>query len=313
MNNNLTSHTSLSHLSLPRTGYMESLLNSAVTYHLMEESDILKLQAAIVDQLGVCIKGFTKEESSSVSLETAGELSAGLAFTLNEYLYSLSDHDKALNMLRSRSLNEIWLDGIRLTKSKCARAMYLFRVASASKCVIPSKSYNRALDDSIRDCIIHYDHSYRPQLSCRSFDYPTALDAKLEGRGIDFIVNYLSALICENHFCNKFSRSLLIQFYDKCCENEPFNFYTPVLLNALFIRFLRHEEKQLLLRATDIELAEELLASLEDEEIARTLLLACDSICEDDIDYRRRVLDEQMTRIINAVRNHSLGNLLVTD
>ncbi|MBQ4575256.1 MAG: hypothetical protein IJA85_08660 [Clostridia bacterium] len=311
MNNKLTSRTSISHLTLPRTGYMEALLNTALQYHLIDESAITALQAAIVDQLGVCIKGYTKEESSSVSIETAGELSAGLAYTLNEYLHSLSDHDKALAMLKSRPLNEIWLDGIRLTKSKCAKAMYLSRAAAASRCIIPSASYNRALDSAIRENIIGYDLNYRPHITGRRFDYPTALDAKLEGRGIDFIINYLSALICENHFCNRYPRTLLIRFYDNCRENEPYNFYTPLLLNTVILRFLRRDEGTPFLSPTDVNLAEELLSAFGNDEISSILHHACDSIESENTDYRRRVLDEHLKRIITAVRSRSLSNLLV--
>lgn len=215
--------------------YFQSLLEQAYMAQLLSEAELEKIQFDCLALLAKKTERFNGGDSSSIRIEKAQGILASIMFTIGVSLKAYPSPDDAVSALQSMGVDAICAEGRkRIDKLVEQAKLYhgpLVRHLLQTKNVF----YSPTVVDGINGFFKLYDAEFTAQEIHITADYPIYNKAK-RLLGIEFIIQYLKQLHCENLFCTHFSDEdihHLLCGYDEEYENLLLNIYEPVLAAAL--------------------------------------------------------------------------------
>ncbi|MGI6202003.1 MAG: DUF6179 domain-containing protein [Eubacteriales bacterium] len=317
--------------NIRNSAYLSSLAEEGVRCGAMTGEEYQNLQFGLYKQLGEMISMYTQGESTSVMAETASELALALTYNIDAYLLSLGNHYTALEEIRTKTPDVLYVKGLQSVKLLVFETTSLLVKARRMRVNVPNYEYNNALDTAIPELLRGYDIKFAPhrlnppperkrrnrRYKDTMLDYPLAVPV-VGAIGIHYLKSYLINLCSENKFCLDFGQLAIASLYKRFCDvlgesyDAPIvNIYTLALLNALFADYLKKEHGTLALTDDDIDVAQKLLLSFSPEERASILRKCAARLYCGDTDYNIRAFERLLPAVNNAIENNALGRLLV--
>jgi len=214
---------SLSLMTLAESGRSDGSLN---------EEEALRIQEKLWRLLVRRTTLYTMGDSSSVPVETAGELLSSICFTLNLYL---KESGNSMKLLVSADLEELFALGVKETEKQIERGKQLWQAA----CINVPKIENISLRDTLRsigEFFRRYDHRFFAHKIPCDIDYQLCRAVPDELFGIEYLNEYLSRLIIESDFLRRFDDRLVVRLLKSYCPDYKgllINLYEPAAVNAV--------------------------------------------------------------------------------
>lgn len=210
--------------ALSGEAYFQTLTGEAMRCGYLTGSGLERLRNGLMSCLGERIAYYTKEQSSSVRSEAAGQLMDGIMYTIGAELKS-QPVEIAAEMLEKTSASELYSKGKRRLRVKFNAALHIYSVVQKTMLRTDCRVYNDTINDGIRGFFEKYSMELEPQETLITADYPTS-HAVTDLCGVEFIFKYLENIYYENQFLALFPRdnieSLLYrlnQRYKDCIFN----------------------------------------------------------------------------------------------
>ncbi|OPJ62874.1 DUF6323 family protein [Clostridium oryzae] len=306
--------------------YTISLLRKSVKLGILKGEAAIKIQRSIMDLLKEQIIRYTGGENSSVSEATAEGLLNSILYTIDFYLISIGNAERALLELKSNSISEIFKSGIELLNCCLRETKRLYEKVKKHRLNVDIEAYNSTIDEGIPIFFEKYNVIFGAQNTIVSVDYPLIFD-DMQVKGIAYIKNYLKNLELENEFCRNYQDeeiNKLLMNYGKMCKLnhriEFINIFEVVINNAIFsnicsnkMGILSISEQQytklyIQLKGMETSLIKELIiSSLED--LINNLNIHNTNL----IRYLNNYLLFLECRIFNALEHNCLDSVIVVD
>jgi len=299
---------------LNNSEYTLSLLREAVRIGYIDESEEAAVKAKIFDGLATVIDEFTEGKSTSVSNEKANDLLSSLLYNIDAYLISLRDPKKAYDELKTKTFSYLYdAGGIALKHVMTDCTALLF---NTKKTRLPdgSEYYNRALDEDIRAFTKAYNIRFAAHRNPVIPRYKTAITPR--GSGIVRLKRYLTNLLTENLFCRNYDSEEVktVIAYEVMraadMESNVGNLYIPILRCAVICQFLIPNVPHVLLSEDDVITAEGLLDEYTPDEMKTVLTAAFSRLPSDNLEYHKKVFENELPSIIHSVKRNNLRTLL---
>jgi len=149
--------------NLRKRDYTNTLAAEAVRVGLYTEADILKLQARLMDTLGVVIGYASRNESTSVRIDRANGYLACVLYNCDTYLLTLGNPTEAAEQLRSIPTEELYNRGFAINRDHFREAKRLFANVRYTRLADPSETYIRAVDKLLPRYLASYDPRFNAQ------------------------------------------------------------------------------------------------------------------------------------------------------
>ncbi|MEG0771298.1 MAG: DUF6179 domain-containing protein [Clostridia bacterium] len=250
--------------------YFLSLLEQAKNANLITDNEIEKIQSSCLLLLKDKLHALTNGESGSVRTEVAESIMKSNLYTVGVFLKSFTDPVDALNLLKTKTIPEIYkLSKIRIDRLiKNSKQLYFL----VRKNLIKTKNfaYVSTIVAGIKGFFKCYNAEFHANEIPITCDYPTLIQVK-NVVGIEFIERYLHYIYYENTFSNLFSAEqihYLLCGYDEHYEDLIFNIYEQILVTAMGIAILKGNVKSLYLSKVDVENIYLLFSEKSEKEIS---------------------------------------------
>lgn len=294
--------------------YALSLIKEAEKLGYIDEAEAVTLKAKLFDGLAAVIDAYTEGKSTSVSNEKANELLSSYLYNIDAYLISLKDPDKAFRELREKTVSYLYDEGgiaLKHVMTDCTALLF-----NNKKNRLPNGSdiYNRALDEDIRAFTKAYNIRFGAHRNPVVPRYKTAIAPK--GTGVVRIKRYLTNLLAENLFCRCYDSEevkTVIAFEvmrAEDMESNVGNLYVPTLICAVICQFLMPGVPHVLLSEDDVNNAEAMLDEYSPDEIKTILTAAFSRLPSQNGEYHKRVFENTLPSIINAIKKNTLRTLV---
>ena len=142
-------------------------------------------------------------DSTSMRAELARDVVDGVLYTLGLYLKAMPDPRKALALLCSEDLNDLYKKARHMLEQRVQSAKRLWRATVNTGLATPSICYRETLQDGIGAFFTWYDMDFAAQETPGDIDYPLAVPL-VDGGGVEYIETWLERLLLENRFCRRF-------------------------------------------------------------------------------------------------------------
>ncbi|MGE5422070.1 MAG: DUF6179 domain-containing protein [Ignavibacteriales bacterium] len=305
--------------------YLISLLNEAQVAGLLSEVETEDIQLQVMDVLQWMITRYNGADSSSIRVEIAERLLLSLLYCIDVYCQTIDSPEECVEILRVADMKEIYKQGQQVAKRYLTQAKELYVAVMSSRLPTNVVGYNSTLDESIPEFFSSYDVIFGTHDYTAGIDYPLAYDDS-DATGIKYIYQYLFKLNMENQFCHQFAvkdiDGLLESYGSIYRIDYPeylFNIFEIVLNNAIFAVMLGNEAQNLQITTTDFGRLRSTLSALDALEVAAILKQAAARVIteleiEDQMlkDYIAQCLKELLPRLLTAIRQDSLQNLVIT-
>lgn len=322
----LSKKTNFKNENLNPYQYTMSLMNEGYRVGLLNEWEIRNIQKQVLFLLKDLIIRYTKGESSSVTIEIAEKLLASIFYSLDAYTYRLNCPEECITHLKIKDIKNIYEKGIELVKECVEESKTIYERVKRKKLDVPVEVYNTTLNEALSGFFSMYGIVFDAHNTMTSIDYPLVFD-DMKVRGVFYIKRYLENLEIETEFCSYFSNknilSTLINFgriYKIDYKTTIFNIFELLLNNSLFSILLGRGAYELSISKYEFNILSSNLKDLERTDIINVIDKAMEKmVYEFDInrpefiDYINRYKIIFIPRVINAVDNNSLFNLVLTD
>nr|WP_319489476.1 DUF6179 domain-containing protein [uncultured Caproiciproducens sp.] len=174
----------------------------------LNPDEIQDIQVRLMKMLSEEVLRYTHDQSNSVPVETAQSLFESMLYCITAYLSTLPDPNAAL---KTRDLQEVFVNGLNLIKQYVEESRALLKKAKLTRVQTDLIAYNHTIDSEIAQLLQGYDPRFKAQYTTAlstvaNISYPLSKD-DLSITGILYIRNYLMELIEENEFCAKYSKN----------------------------------------------------------------------------------------------------------
>lgn len=260
--------------------FLKNFLASCYEKKLLDDNTLGKIYYERMELLKVKLRYYTKDESSSVMVETAESISQCIDYTIGIYLKTFDNIEFIIKELKHTSLSDMLKIGQDLINKKILHSKRLFHKINESRLKVDNYSYNDTIDYGILLFFKEYDDFFAAHETPGSIDYQLCID-NMNYIGIEYIYNYLETLSLENEFCNNFDISevnKLLKAYDKKCESLLINIFELLLINSLGVVVCGKDLNNLNISCLDREYIKNRLGKLSLEELQEELL-KCSKIC----------------------------------
>lgn len=233
--NELTNIHAMDPAALRQGEYLVSLLTEARRCGLLPQAEMERFQMDSLLLLAVQSERYNGGASSSIRVEKAQELLAGVYYTVGAALKACPTPEAALDMLRQEPLAALFETGQRRIQRKLHTARLLHRRLKRELFATPNVFYHATAVAGIDGFFKLYRPALFPQETHITVDYPTFME-RPELTGIEFIKAYLQQLDHENRFLRCFAPETvhpLLCGMDVNYAQLPLNLYEPVALTAL--------------------------------------------------------------------------------
>lgn len=306
--------------------YLISLINTAVAAQLISETDLLTIQSQLMDVFKQVLFRYTGGQSSSVTAATAQSLINSILYCLDARLLALNSPEDSLRELQSKTVLEIYQDGLTLVESCLEETRQLFVQTKATRIAIDLIAYNSTIDEGLPGFLAHYDPRFQAHDTMADIDYPLAGNCQNK-RGIFYIQEYIRMLNLENQFCSNFAGpdiSRLMQNYGRTYRIDYpeflLNIFEIVFTNAVFAVMLHQGAPNLSISNSDRNFLRSQLYSLDLSLIPTALKQTVDRLIvqlgtsdSELIGYIKSAENNLIHRLLQALQNDSLDKLVITD
>lgn len=233
--------------------FFEELIKECMEQRLITKDELEKILYRRAELLKEKLMYYTKNENSSVMVETAESILDGIDYTVGIYLKSL-ELEMAVDKLKNEDLGSVLKGGEKLIKNKVEKNRMLLKMIKMHKINVNNYSYDDTVEHGLGVFFSKYDTFFKPQETNCDVDYQIPIDI-MYYTGIEYIEKYLEIISIENEFCNKFQSSNikeLLRNYDSRYEELLINIFQLVLINALGVVICNKELETLSLNYNDI-------------------------------------------------------------
>lgn len=231
----------ISDSELDERRYLITLSEKAAERGMLTDNDLVRIQSQLFALIARQADKLTRGESSSVTAETAVNLTESVFFTVGVRLKREGIPDRAAELLRDISVEKLFDEGMDDIRRMMTAAKRLQRSVTERLFDTPNVFYV----GTARGGIDGFFRLYRPQFGAHEVhitaDYPLlGTNPRLDG--IEFIAAYLRGIAAENGFLLSFSpqnvHRLLSTAYGGDYAESPVNLCEPVLMSALCLTVL---------------------------------------------------------------------------
>lgn len=299
--------------------YLALVSEQAVLDGILTEEDVRQIKSRLWHLLAERTQRYTMGDSTSVPVETAGELLRSVCFTIALHLKT-AGANRAL-LLRDMPLPELLQAGRADIEAQVKAGRECLQKVKDSAPKLCNLSYWDTLA-GLETFFKKYDiYFFAHEIPC-DMDYQLCLAVPEELQGIEYINEYLRRLRVENEFCGQFetcAMTALLKSYCADYEGLLINLYEPVAVNALGIAMLEGDIPALNITDRD---RMELMNRLKDggkaktaQELRRAAEVLCGRFSIGDAaakDYLKRTAAELCPRILAALPNNRLERIFLT-
>lgn len=234
--------------NLDEKSYLKTLIEEAYKSQMINDEDIKNMQIQIFELLDERVYKYNGTESSSIRKEIMEQINASNYYTISLYLKTFKNPDDAVNMLKTKGLQEAYYNG----RKRIDRLLNIIKVmyikVKQNKLKTKNTTYNNTILGGIQGFLKIYDPDFNAQDMKITADYPlyNNLIGKLEG--VEFINEYVNSLYIENQFCNLFPSEKiehLLNGYSPEYEDLVINIFEIVLLEAIACKLVGRDVKDL--------------------------------------------------------------------
>ena len=234
--------------NLDEKSYLKTLIEEAYKNQMVTDEDIKNMQIQIFELLDERVYKYNGTESSSIRKEIMEQINASNYYTISLYLKTFKNPDDAVNMLKTKGLQEAYYNG----RKRIDRLLNIIKVmyikVKQNKLKTKNTTYNNTIIGGIQGFLKIYDPDFNAQDMKITADYPlyNNLIGKLEG--VEFINEYVNSLYIENQFCNLFPSEKiehLLNGYSPEYEDLVINIFEIVLLEAIACKLVGRDIKDL--------------------------------------------------------------------
>lgn len=315
----------LKHQALDPYHYTLSLLQQIEEQAWLDQQHLEDIQQQFLSLLRDTIIQYCQGDSSSVKIETGERLMLSILYCVDTYISSLNNPQKALELLISVGVKRIHEQGLDLVNKCWQETKMLY--PKILKMDIDNQAYQSTIDEALPECIEHYDPDFAAHdLMGGSMDYPLLFD-DMQVQGIFYIRNYIYSLALENRFCHRFSlndiKQLLYDYgklYQIDYQEELINIFEIVLGNAIFSILAGNTPVEIRITPIQLHYLKEKLMRLDEhqcrsqiKEAIENLISELDIKDQDERKYIRKYLRVLPPRVLSAIKNDSLHNLVILE
>lgn len=251
---------------------INTVAGSAVIEPLCAE-DTLTLQIKLWHMLSRLTGKYTMGDSTSVPVETAGELMTSLCFTLGKYL---RENKQPPKLLVTSELDKVFKLGQKIIEIKIETGKQLWKAACLSAPDVDNISFRDTLR-SIEVFFKRYDYRFLAhQIPCE-IDYQLCHPVPGDELGIEYINEYLHRIIVENSFLHHFDCQRVRRLLESYCPDYQgllINLCEPVIVNAVGLTLIGSEPRALDISDNDRACLAELFEPLSEEQLKNALIEA---------------------------------------
>lgn len=299
--------------------YTQSLIQQALSCHLLSDADISGIQSDLMVLLAEQCKKWNHGESSSVPAEKAQDIMTSVLFVIGIKLKSRRSPEQTVELLKNQPVRLLFESGIQIINRKISFSKLLQRKITDNMLETPSNYYRSTIEDGIKG----FFKLYRPEFSAHEIhitaDYPV-FAGRPEAMGIEFIEKYLRCIEAENTFCIQFRPE---DIHHLLCgltsdyRSIPMNIFEYVILSVLGLVMSEREPQKLNLKKEDIDHLYCLFSGKTDDEIICCLRKAlfsldnCNLLPKSTHQYLTVTLHKFVSVIGNAVKMKTLDKVFL--
>lgn len=205
----------------------------------ISEEDRMLIEVKIWSLLGKHTERYTMGDSTSVPIEIAEELLNSICFSLELELRGLNNVNE---ILIKEDINDLLKASWRKIDSLMEGGKKLLEAVRKTSPSIENISYNDTLNE-IGEFFNKNKYDYRffaNKINC-SIDYQLSNPISENLQGIEYINEYLKALLIENEFCIHFDKDNVKYILNSYCLDYKellINIFEPILTNAIGLDIL---------------------------------------------------------------------------
>ena len=299
--------------------YAGSLIQQAISCHLLSDIDVTKIQSDLLVILAEQCEKWSHGESSSVPTEKAQDMMTSILFIISIRLKAYQSPEQAVKMLKSEKLKLLFESGLQIVRRKIVIARHLQKQIVDNLFDTPNVYYRSTIADGINGFFKLYRSQFAAHEIHITADYPVLM-GRPESDGIEFIEQYLRCIEAENEFCVQFcSQDIhhLLCGLTQDYQSVPMNIFEYVMLSVLGLVLLKRNPQKLNLSEKDVENLYYLFSDKADEEIAEYLEKAVILLSEYNLlpkstnRYLAVTLNKFVSDISNAVKTKTLDKLFL--
>ncbi len=245
----------------------------------ISEEDKMLIEFKIWNFIGKHTERYTMGDSTSVPIEIAEELLNSICFSLGLELRELMN---AKEVLMEEDISDLLKTSWSKIASLMERGKNLLEEVRKSSSNIENISYKDTINEIDR-FFNKYDYRYFAHKIDCSIDYQLSNPISEKLQGIEYINEYLKALLIENEFCICFDKDNIIYVLNSYCSDYKellINIFEPILTNAIGLDILGRDILTLEISALQRETLLGIFINLSKTEILVKLESSAKRICD---------------------------------
>jgi hypothetical protein len=317
--NTIIKSSKIKESDLSGSAYFQSLLEEGLMRRMLCEKDVEALWMQCMELLAYKSRRYTSGDSSSIRVEAAQNILQSCLYTIGVYLKTLAPDD-AVCVLKKEKIHKLYEAGRKKLAIKLKTAKHLHTIVLGDMIKTINETYRETITRGIDGFFKRYDTEYGAHEIHITADYP--LSNPIEDlTGIEFIIEYLNAVILENEICANFDPGSIhdtMLAYHGDYETLVINIFDQVLASAIGCVLSSSEPGALLIpknRVMDLQSKWLLKTKREIENIvfaARIKLFDLFNIYDKDQKrYIERSLAQVSARIYLAIQTLTLDKVFV--
>ncbi|WP_346885319.1 DUF6179 domain-containing protein [Clostridium sp. UBA4395] len=284
----------------------------------ISEEDKMLIEFKIWNLLGMHTERYTMGDSTSVPIEIAEELLNSICFSLGLELRELMN---AKEVLMEEDISDLLKASWSKIASLMERGKKLLEAVRKSSPNIENISYKDTLNE-IDKFFNKYDYRFFAHKIDCSIDYQLSNPISEKLQGIEYINEYLKALLIENEFCICFDKDNIIYVLNSYCSDYKellINIFEPILTNAIGLDILGRDILTLEISALQRETLLGIFRNLSKTEILVKLDSSAKSVCDilgivdnEKIEYIQKTAVNIYPRIEVGLSTGNIDNIFLS-
>lgn len=299
--------------------YFQSLMEEACYCGLLSDKERSVMQTDLLLILAEQTDKWSRGESTSVPTEKAQEILSSILFVIGIQLKSYQTPEQAVDMLKSKPLEVLFENGLKLVRRKMVISRHLQKRILDNLLDTPNVYYRSTIADGING----FFKLYRPQFTAHEIhimaDYPVCM-GRPELEGIEFIEKYLRCIQAENAFCVCFASQdihHLLCGLTQDYRSVPLNIFESVLLSALGLIIRGRSPKRLDLTESDIVFLYRQFSGKSEKSVQERLEKSLSQLNQEmeipqvSMQYASLCISKLVGTILNAVKMKTLDKVFL--
>ncbi len=311
--------------NIDKQNYLASLLSLCYANKVISETKLNEIRIGLDKAFVETAEQYTKRASSTISKKRAELVYSSVLYQADIYLLSLHSYQKAIDELKSLSVEDILEKGKECIIQLHEVNIKIFKRVYSSRLNILYHEYNYVIEKSFDEYCKNYSARFDAKNCCASIDYPLlgCQAYEIKSQGIMFIYEYYTGIMLENEFCKYFSKeqieTIIVKFgkiYGDNYSELLFNISEVLFNNFLACLLVDKSGFELLITEKDVDNISNrfVLYSEEDlySEIKKKFSLYQKQIQNPQLyQYLKKYIIKFTNEILNKIKNECLDEFLV--